>query len=126
MSLSTRQVMDRNLALAETHLLNVLDDPRILDGIPENAHVIFLPANDPELLEANLGIANQLARQMGHNGSRKPIVLMLFPAQEDHGASEELLYRLDPEPTFERLRDEDQDATYGQNSQLPNPNPDQD
>lgn len=84
MSLNTTQRMERNLALAEQHFLSVLDNPQLLEGIPQDAHVIYLPTDDPELLEANLEVANQLARSTGHNGAPKPIVLMLLPVQKVH------------------------------------------
>jgi hypothetical protein len=113
MSLSSAQMMDRNLALAEQHLLSVLENPQMLEGIPQNAHVIFLPEDDPALLEANLRLANQLARGMGHNGSRKPIILMLLPIQEDHDAIGHVLYD-SRESTYVRVRDSDPEAPYGE------------
>lgn len=111
MSLSLTQIMERNLALTEQHLLNVLEHPHALEGIPQEAHVIFLPSHDPDLLEANLGIANRLARSMGHNGSGKPIVLVLLPVQEDHDSAGHVTYA-PREATFTRIRDDDPEAPY--------------
>ncbi len=110
MDLNAAQVMERNLTLAERHFLDVIDHPEILEGIPEDAHVIFLPANDPEVLEANLGIANQLARSLGHNGSRRPVVLLLLPAEEADTPHASLVYYLE-EPSNVRLREDNQDES---------------
>lgn len=109
MSLNQTQIMERNLTLTERHLLSVLNEPQILEGIPHDAHVILLPADDRELLEANLEIAKQLALTLGHNGSRKPIVLLLLPAQEAQLVDRPVVYDLDP--TFVRLREDDGDTT---------------
>jgi len=110
MTLSTMQIMERNLGLAEQHLSSVLENPQLFEGIPQDAHVIFLPAADPELLEANLEIASELARSMGDNGSRKPIVLMLLPVQNPDITHRSLPYDLDVEPTYVRLHEDDQDT----------------
>lgn len=111
MDLNVAQVMERNLTLAERHFLDVIDHPEVLEGLPEDAHVIFLPANDPELLEANLGIANQLARSLGHNGSRRPVVLLLLlPAEEADTPHASLVYDLE-EPSYVRLREDDRDES---------------
>ena len=108
MSLNENQIMERNLALTEKHLLSALEEPQMLQGIPQDAHVILLPTDDRELLEANLAIANQLALTMGHNGSRKPIVLLLLPTQEEQSGDRPVVYDL--EPTFVRLRDDEGDT----------------
>jgi len=47
--------------------------------IPLTHEGILLPADDPELFETNLQIANQLVREMSHDGSRKPVILLLLP-----------------------------------------------
>jgi hypothetical protein len=38
-----------------------IDDPEFLETIPDEAEIIFLPENDPELCEANLKLGK--ARQ---------------------------------------------------------------
>ena len=62
MSLMKEQAMERNLTLAETHLLGILEHPQLLDSIPDGAHIVFLPAEDRDLLAANLDAANRLIR----------------------------------------------------------------
>jgi len=42
-----------NLGLVRRFIDAVFDDPSITDGIPEEANVILLPADDPELAAAN-------------------------------------------------------------------------
>ncbi len=81
MTLTKEQMMERNLELAEGHLLQVLEHPEILDHIPDGAHVILLPTDDPELFEANLEMANQLAREMRHDASNGPVILVLLPVE---------------------------------------------
>jgi len=47
----------RNHDLFEMFMLEALNNPALTELIPDNASVIFLPENDPELLEANLELA---------------------------------------------------------------------
>ena len=42
----------------------VLDDPELLDDIPNGVNIVFLPDNDPELLEANRELG-RIKRQEG-------------------------------------------------------------
>ena len=72
-------MMARNLDLAENHLLGILEHPERLSGIPDEAEVIFLPTDDPELLEANLAMANQIIREMSWNGPQDSVILVLLP-----------------------------------------------
>jgi hypothetical protein len=41
MGLTKEQMMERNLTLAETQVLGILECPQLLDSIPDGAHVIF-------------------------------------------------------------------------------------
>lgn len=54
----------RNHDLFEVFMLEALNDPELTEHIPNGASVIFLPANDPELLKANLELA-RIKRQEG-------------------------------------------------------------
>ena len=83
MTLTKEQMMARNLDLAEEHLLRILENPELLDHIPDGAHVILLPSDDPELFEANLTMANQLAREMSQDGPREPVILVLLPVRSE-------------------------------------------
>jgi len=72
MSVSSRKSrVARNLDLAENHLMGILEHPERLSGSPDEAEIIFLPADDPELLEANLAMANQIIREMSRNGPQE-------------------------------------------------------
>lgn len=82
MRLTKEQMMERNLDLTEEHLLQILEYPEILEGIPDEAHVVLLPADDAELFEANLQMANQLAREMSHNAPQGPLILVLLPVRD--------------------------------------------
>jgi len=44
----------RNNELLALFMQQVLDDPELIEHIPDGAEVIFLPQNNPELCEANL------------------------------------------------------------------------
>ena len=53
--------MRKKIRLAGRLLREALDDPSILDAIPDGASVILLPYDDPETGVLNLGLAEQLA-----------------------------------------------------------------
>jgi len=72
MTLTREDMFERNLALARTRLLQMIENPGEMDFIPTGAYVVNLPRNDAELLEANLRLVLELAR----NGDERPIVLM--------------------------------------------------
>ncbi|MFQ6057878.1 MAG: DUF5647 family protein [Anaerolineae bacterium] len=72
MTLTREEMFERNLALAKKRLLHMIENPEEIEAIPAGAHVINLPKDDPELLEANLALAIELAR----NGDGRPIVLI--------------------------------------------------
>jgi len=61
-------VMDRkeqfrkNNELFALFMQEVLDNPELLDAIPDGADILFLPDSDPELCEAN--------RELGDNRRR--------------------------------------------------------
>ena len=41
----------------------MLDDPELLDSVPNGADIIFLPDNDPELRDANLELGAERKRE---------------------------------------------------------------
>ena len=53
----------KNHDLFEIFMQQVLDDPELLDRIPDNAEIIFLPNSDPALREANLELGAERARE---------------------------------------------------------------
>ena len=50
----------RNHELFKIFLEQALDSEELRELIPQNADLIFLPDNDPELREANLALAKKL------------------------------------------------------------------
>lgn len=54
----------RNHDLFEVFMVEALSNPELTEHIPSGAAVIFLPENDPELLEANMELA-RLKREEG-------------------------------------------------------------
>ena len=89
MSLTQEQVMARNLDLAEKHLSRILRTSELLEHIPEGAYVVLLPPDDPELFEANLAMANRLARTMSQNGPEEPVFLVLLPVGSENALPDE-------------------------------------
>ena len=61
--LTTDAQGEKNIDLTFNWLHSVLDDPSILEEIPNHASIVFLPEDDPELCEANLQMAMNSARQ---------------------------------------------------------------
>ena len=51
----------KNLALLGRFLREALEEPAILDRIPDGATVVLMPPDDPELAQRNLAL---MARQM--------------------------------------------------------------
>lgn len=49
-----QDAFDRDTELWSAFLHSIVDDPEILNDIPDGAAVILLPDDDPELLEMNL------------------------------------------------------------------------
>ncbi len=53
---------EKNISLAFGFMRDVVDNPALLDEIPNNATIVFLPDDDPEQIEANLQLAIRSAR----------------------------------------------------------------
>ncbi len=82
MTLTREKMFERNLALARKRLLQMIENPGKMDVIPEGVRVVNLPRDDPELLEANLRLVMELAR----DGDERPIVLVPEVGEERSGA----------------------------------------
>lgn len=48
------RLVEANLKLSQTLMRRILEDPSYLEEIPEDANVIVLPLDNPELFKANL------------------------------------------------------------------------
>ena len=72
MTLSREEMFERNLELTKRRLLKEIDAPEAFEWIPQNARIINLPKDAPELLKANLELAMKL---VGEKDDR-PIVLI--------------------------------------------------
>jgi len=75
MTLSREEMFERNMELTTQRLLKEIEAPEVFQWIPQNARVINLPKDDPELLDANLALAMKLAREK----DERPIVLIPEP-----------------------------------------------
>jgi len=78
MTLSCEEMFERNLELTRRRLLKEIEAPEAFEWIPQNARIINLPKDAPELLKANLELAMKLA---GEKDAR-PIVLIPEPGFE--------------------------------------------
>ena len=78
MTLSREEMFEHNLRLTKQCLLKEVENPEVFEWIPQNAQIINLPKNAPELLRANLELALKLVHeQKGH-----PVVLIPEPGFE--------------------------------------------
>jgi hypothetical protein len=77
MPLTYEEITERNLKLIEKRLLYTAHHLGEIEVPPRGAQIIELPRNDPELLEANLEMAIDIARRMmAGKEEMRPIVLM--------------------------------------------------
>lgn len=77
MTLTYEEMAERNLKLIEKQLLYTANHLGEIEAPLDRAQIIELPRNDPELLEANLEMATDIARRMmAGKEERRPIVLM--------------------------------------------------
>lgn len=58
-----RRTVEGNINLGFDFVSAAIDDPSLLDGIPQGATLVLLPEDDPDLTETNLGIAVRAARE---------------------------------------------------------------
>jgi hypothetical protein len=59
--MTDRELFTKNLKLSTEFDLYLLEHPDVAEGVPENALIILLPEEDPELCQKNLEIVK--ARQ---------------------------------------------------------------
>ena len=67
----------RNHELFQLLMMQVLDSPELRESIPQDADLIFLPDNDPELRQANL----QLTEELRAKGKKPIFVKVSYVAQ---------------------------------------------
>lgn len=82
---ATRSRVARNLELARRLTLTIVEEPALLDQIPDGGTIILLPEDDPELAEANLRSGRRLVRA-GRDVTFRHLparVLLAEPAPED-------------------------------------------
>jgi hypothetical protein len=53
----TARMVDRNINLSFDHLRAILDNPDLLEEIPNGATVAYIPDDDAELAQYNLALA---------------------------------------------------------------------
>ncbi len=62
--MTPEEQVTKNLDYAFTFLAAVLEDPSLLDRIPDGTNVMLFPAGDPELAEANQHVVDRATRRM--------------------------------------------------------------
>jgi hypothetical protein len=75
----TKASVDRNLELVRGYIAAQIEDPDDMEQVPEGAHSILLPDDDPEWFEHNLKMvvdslrrgANVYARDVAKDGRPK-------------------------------------------------------
>ena len=57
----------RNLELAGDFLAHLLNHPDELDALPDGVHVVLMPSDDPELVNANFELARGLLAELSNH-----------------------------------------------------------
>jgi hypothetical protein len=65
------EIFEKNLTLSTEFSLYLLEHPEFADTLPDKAHVVLLPKDDPELCKANLGAASLYGQR---DGDDRPLV----------------------------------------------------
>jgi len=55
--MTRKEIAEKNLILHQEFMRYVFDHPEVLDRIPKNAQIVFLPDNEPKLCKENMKIA---------------------------------------------------------------------
>jgi hypothetical protein len=71
----SRDVTERNLQLTGEFTRYLLQNPEVLDALPDNFELVILPDNDPELQTYSLALLNH--RQMDEE---RPVVIVRMNA----------------------------------------------
>lgn len=75
-TLTDREIMEKNITLSFEFSLYVMEHPELADQIPEDARVVLLPKDDPQLSNINRKIADN-ARALDDESDR-PVVYVEF------------------------------------------------
>jgi Family of unknown function (DUF5647) len=59
----TAKIVNRNLELTHGFTQAMLDNPELLNDVPNGVHLVLLPEDDPEMFEVNLRIGLDAARR---------------------------------------------------------------
>jgi len=61
-STSSTGMAERNISAAFNFLAQIVDDPTILDTIPDRANIVFIPRDDPEAAAENIQLGVSIVR----------------------------------------------------------------
>lgn len=78
MTLSQKEIFEQNLKLTQQRLLKEIESPENFEWVPQNARIINLPKDTPDLLKANLDLAIKLIQEQ----KESPVVLIPEPGFE--------------------------------------------
>ncbi len=77
MSITNNKTVAHNLDAFRDFFLTQLENPTLVDQIPDGTHIIILPHNDPSLLATNLKIAADIIQRMAVGDEpQSPVVLL--------------------------------------------------
>ncbi len=65
------EIFEKNLTLSTEFSLYLLEQPEFADTLPDKAHVVLLPKDDPELCKANLEAASLYDQR---DGDGRPLI----------------------------------------------------
>jgi hypothetical protein len=72
-----KEQFKRNHELFKLFVQHAIDEPALREQVPDEAHLLFLPDNDPELREAN----EKLADELRASGKKPTFVRVSFVAE---------------------------------------------
>ena len=55
--------LEKNFALSAKFNEYIADNPLIMKGVPNTAHIVFIPKNNTELTKKNTKMAKEIARK---------------------------------------------------------------
>ena len=77
-----QNVIERNTVLTGQVTRYILDNPQILDSLPESFEIVILPNDDPEMQAYNLALHDQ------YRSADKPVVFVRLGSKQNGSGQE--------------------------------------
>jgi hypothetical protein len=78
--MTAKALVERNIELGFDFTEFLLEHPKLLDAIPDEARVVLLPVDDPQACDQNLQLAEQAAAN-DERPNRPTIYVLLIPTE---------------------------------------------